>query len=138
MSSGAIKPFSASTFQLLELRSMSSKTSRFGFWIGATPVGGLGGFEGIQGSSHTLVFYPDPIDFLRPDFSSGLVAIRLRHTYDVWLTFSTSIGLELQKYIPFSTLASSEEGYCTSRHSCFASKARLKFFRSRKPVHLFQ
>ena len=76
---------------------------------------------------------PEPIDFLSPDFSKGLPAIMLRHTYDGELAFSTVIGLVLRKYLPFRTLAKREEGYWISLHSCFASRARLKFLRSLNP-----
>lgn len=133
ISSGSNRALNESLFHVLVWRSISSWTSRFGFCIGLTPQGGLAGTPGIQGSSHTRVLYPEPIDFLSPDFSKGLAAIMLRHTYDGELAFSTVIGLVLRKYLPFRTLAKREEGYWISLHSCFASRARLKFLRSLNP-----
>jgi len=48
---------------------------------------GLGGKEGIQGSSHTRVSIPDPIVLLRPERRSGLAAIMLLHPNEGRLAF---------------------------------------------------
>ena len=61
------------------------------------------------------------------------MAIKLRHTYDGELAGVTATGVESRKYRPFKTLARREDGYWISLQSCFASNARLKLLKSRKP-----
>ena len=112
---------------------MRSLTHRFGSKETPRGLAGWAGTAGSQRSAQTSVFLPDPIEFRRPALSRGCAAIKLRHTYEGLLTFTTSTGFVWRKYRPFRTLAKSEEGYWINRQSCFASRARLKLLRSRNP-----
>ncbi|CAA7036801.1 unnamed protein product [Microthlaspi erraticum] len=104
-----------------------------GLWGHPEKTGGLGGHTGSHASLHTAVIPPDPIDFRIPAFKKSRAASMLDHPYEGELAFSTSNGFENQKYRLLRTLAKSEVGYCTILHSCFASSARLKLCKSRKP-----
>ena len=65
---------------------------------------------------------------------TSLATNKLLHMYDGFLPSCASMKLFSGKYPAFKTLCARELGFWESRHPCFASKARLKAFKSLNPM----
>jgi len=92
------------------------------------------GEEGSQLSFHTFMLSPSPTLHTRPSSSTPLAWQILLHAKEGLLPkLALKNGTE-GKYFSFNIWATKESGFCIIHHPCFASSARLKTSRSRKPI----
>jgi len=96
----------------------------------------------LGGGSHLsfqiLIFSPFPTLHCNPSNKTPIAYKIFLQAYDGLYPNEASKNSPCGKYLSFITRATRESGFLSNRHPCFASRARLKSSKSRKPIpHFF-